>query len=606
MHKEPKTSSSKSKTRYEKKCKKTAAYLLVSKLNEDDRNKKTILPELVSIDSEPSPKRICIESTEIFPCIKNYSQEPFKMKPKLKLKLKDVGVAASLQTDREERMPLFLSDIQHLLLFSQLGHLSPYAPTRWCQLEKYHQLTCTTVLVVENVSLYHYLSYESLFTSLSKCPHKFEVITPGAYKVDIVQDLATVPLTVPQMIKLMSEYGSLEKAALQSPNVFDRIKGLFPVELEDALVPTSSLPPTDKFPRTQLLLSGWQMVEENYPLPIKGLMENKYAGYVLTKDCYKDVTPFSPMFGIDCEMCMTTIELELTRVSVVDESGEVIYEELVKPKMPIRDYLTEYSGITPKMMKDVSKTLHDVQEDLRQILPADAILVGQSLSNDMHALKMMHPYIIDTSVIYNTSGHRNRKTKLQLLAQQFLKKKIQTNRKGHCSVEDSLASLNLAKEKLKHDITYGDAVMKNVSLQVKHYYSLGNSNYATSLLQEITRMENTALVVSLEDIITRYFHYTYKDTNLLSRKINCLLEDDNELVVNKLCENIPNYSFNIGHVRFQDSELENDPTTLFVKINNWVEEIVGSAQTPAMHVVIFGGQRESGNGCCFICLKKCP
>lgn len=112
------------------------------------------------------------------------------------------------------------------------------------------------------------------------------------------------------MRKYISQFGSLEEAVDKSDEVFDLMKTIFPYDNsnnESIKYQHKSLPPNDKFPRTQLLLSGWQMVEENYPLPIKGLMERKYPGYVLTKDTYKDVTPFSPMFGIDCEMCKTDI-----------------------------------------------------------------------------------------------------------------------------------------------------------------------------------------------------------------------------------------------------------------------------------------------------------
>lgn len=44
----------------------------------------------------------------------------------------------------------------------------------------------------------------------------------------------------------------------------------------------------------------------------------------MTKDVYIEATAKSPMFGLDCEMCRTTIgELELTRISLVDESMNV-------------------------------------------------------------------------------------------------------------------------------------------------------------------------------------------------------------------------------------------------------------------------------------------
>lgn len=139
------------------------------------------------------------------------------------------------------------------------------------------------------------------------------------------------------------------------------------------------------------------MVLEKFPLPIKRLLKHKYSRYVMTKDRYKEVTSSSPIFGIDCEMCKTESgELELTRVSLVDESCKLIYDQLVKPDNLIIDYLTKYSGITSHLMKGVTKKLKEVQEDLRRLIPGDAILVSQSLAFDFHALKIMHPYVIDT------------------------------------------------------------------------------------------------------------------------------------------------------------------------------------------------------------------
>lgn len=113
------------------------------------------------------------------------------------------------------------------------------------------------------------------------------------------------------MRKFQNEFGDLESAVQKCNELFDTVKNFFPIEEEEedevpVLPKDSKLPPCDKYSRTQLLLSGWQMVEENFPLPIKGLMERKYSEYVLTKDKYKDVTPFSPMFAIDCEMCRTS------------------------------------------------------------------------------------------------------------------------------------------------------------------------------------------------------------------------------------------------------------------------------------------------------------
>lgn len=625
--------SSKRMIRIEKKKKKMAALLEISKLNEHDRTKNANMAssELNSLEVQPSPKRprtelddsslptTEIDSSEKPPlCTKEYLQlklllreQTNKMKAEPKFRLREIGEAAAMDVNIEDRIPLFLSDVQHLLMFAQIGHHSPYSPARWCQLDKFTKLENTNVLIVENVSLYDYMSHESMFSFLnSKFSHKVEIITPGAYKGDIVQDLATVPLTGTQMRKFINKFGTLEDAVIRSSDLFDRIRDLFPMEENKGVSSEStdsSLPKGDKFPRTHLLLSGWQMVEENFPLPIKGLMESKYAGYVLTNDSYKDVTSTSPMFGIDCEMCRTTSgDLELTRVSIVDENEKIFYEELVKPDNKIIDYLTRFSGITHKMMKNVTKRLKDVQEDIRRILPSDAILVGQSLSNDLHALKMMHPYIIDTSVIYNITGDRTRKTKLQTLAREFLSERIQEGRGGHCSVEDSLASLRLTKHKLAHDLHYGDAVMANVATHVRHHPELGHPHYATSMLKQTTKQDRTALIVSLEEITSRYNYYTFKDELKRTKKVNCVAEKNNQQIIKKYCELAKQYSMNIAHVRFTDSQVEKDDTKIYKQIDKWVQEIYEATVLPGLCIVIFGGKKQYGNGCCFITIKRLP
>lgn len=60
----------------------------------------------------------------------------------------------------------------------------------------------------------------------------------------------------------------------------------------------------------------------------------------------------------------------------------------------------------------------------------------------------MHPYVIDTSVIFNITGIHGRKSKLSDLATKFLDQDIQNNPKGHCPVEDAKAALRLVKLKL--------------------------------------------------------------------------------------------------------------------------------------------------------------
>ncbi|XP_018332699.1 RNA exonuclease 5 [Agrilus planipennis] len=502
-------------------------------------------------------------------------------------------------------MPLLFLDIQHLLLYCLLGHHSPYSPARWCQLERFPKIQQTNVLIIDNISLYHYHAYESCFPFLSgSFQHKLEVVAPFAYKGDIVTDLLMVPLTTTQVRKYVTEFGTLEDAVVKSGEVYDQIKDLFPLH-ENISKAVDGLPATDKFPRTHLLLSGWQMVEENFPLPIKGLMETKYTGYVLTKDEYKDVTPFSPMFGLDCEMCRTTTgDLELTRISIVDEDHKVFYEELVKPDNRIVDYLTQFSGITPKMMKNVTKKLQDVQKDLRNLLPPDAILVGQSLGNDLHALKMMHPYVIDSSVIFNLTGDRTRKSKLQLLAREFLFQHIQQGRGGHCSIEDSKASLELVQLKLQNDIFFGDAVLNGLSAQ-KHP-QLGHPYFATSFFKQIARANKPVSVISLPDVAKRYKFFLNKGNNNVDdqSKVTIYSSECNETVIQDCIEKGPNASMNIAHLQVNQNDLEKEPETILRQLDTWIKNCYEATFAPSLSFVIFGGQRETGNGSCFIKMKN--
>jgi hypothetical protein len=46
------------------------------------------------------------------------------------------------------------------------------------------------------------------------------------------------------------------------------------------------------------------------------------------------------------------------------------------------------TGVCAKTFENVTVELEHVQERLKEILPADAILCGQSLNNDLHSIKM--------------------------------------------------------------------------------------------------------------------------------------------------------------------------------------------------------------------------
>uniref|UniRef100_A0A8C7JT23 Exonuclease domain-containing protein n=1 Tax=Oncorhynchus kisutch TaxID=8019 RepID=A0A8C7JT23_ONCKI len=181
------------------------------------------------------------------------------------------------------------------------------------------------------------------------------------------------------------------------------------------------------------------MIKKHFP--VRGMPGSE--GFVCT-DSDDRVTDSSPLYGLDCEMCLTEWGNELTRISLVDSRGSCVLDELVKPPNRILHYLTQFSGITRAMLQPITTTLREVQSKLKKVLPRDAVLVGHSLENDLRALNLIHPHVIDTSLLYRREF--GRRFKLKVLAETVLKKQIQTEeRKGHDPTEDAQAALELAQ-----------------------------------------------------------------------------------------------------------------------------------------------------------------
>jgi RNA exonuclease 1 len=200
--------------------------------------------------------------------------------------------------------------------------------------------------------------------------------------------------------------------------------------------------------------------------------ENKQSvddGWVDTKvDCLEDgevpekeieqgsVTAGRHVISVDCEMCKAeNDEYVLTRVSLVDWDGNVVMDKLVKPDLAIKDYLTQYSGITAAMLNDVTTTLADIQKELLELVTPRTILVGHSLNSDFNALKLTHPFLIDTGILYPHPRGPPYKQSLKWLAQKYLHREVQKGSKGHDSVEDSNTALDLVKQKCEKGPTWG-------------------------------------------------------------------------------------------------------------------------------------------------------
>uniref|UniRef100_A0A1I7XIG2 Exonuclease domain-containing protein n=1 Tax=Heterorhabditis bacteriophora TaxID=37862 RepID=A0A1I7XIG2_HETBA len=328
------------------------------------------------------------------------------------------GPQLTLTLDRLGGVYMSHPEIRDLVQFSVIGPV--VAKPKWVHFRPWKS-TSQTILIRVN------------------CPNNYIVNNPHSFSfMDTFFEK--------QWIRMDSDVGdrdSFWKHIMQVPvsmqeQIRERVLKMDPLKGTDQ---TESL-------KTELLLTSADMVEHTYPFPDEE--------FIATKDRYIQVTMNSPLFAIDCEMCVTTAGVhELTRISLIREDGKVVLDTLVKPENKITDYLTKFSGITPKMMESVTISLSDVQNALRACLPPDAILCGHSLEFDLRAMKMAHPYCIDVGVAYNLSGSERMKTSLKNLMSLFLGETIQDG-SGHCSVEDSWAAMRLIKMKLQNGLIFGN------------------------------------------------------------------------------------------------------------------------------------------------------
>ncbi|XP_030068661.1 RNA exonuclease 5 isoform X2 [Microcaecilia unicolor] len=324
--------------------------------------------------------------------------------------------------------------IHELLRYATLGKRHSAAQPSWCHLYHQRRLAGVVVLILQDTSRLHFSRFFLQLTHLRKIfRHRFGLPHPPSNFVSAVLGLQPNPTT------------QTGEEACAEPSHLCRQGSSVPNDLEtlDSSADVKHLPDgesrSENHGLTKYLLSEEKMREGRYP--VLGLPDSQ--SFVHT-GCSGKVTDSSPLFGLDCEMCLTKHGKELVRVSLVDASGQCVMDELVKPHNPVLNYLTSFSGITKEILQPIKTRLKDVQDRLKHLLPLDAVLVGHSINNDLQALQMIHPNVIDTSLLF--TGTDGRKFKLKFLAEAFLRKEIQRDdRLGHDSREDARAALELVQ-----------------------------------------------------------------------------------------------------------------------------------------------------------------
>jgi hypothetical protein len=87
--------------------------------------------------------------------------------------------------------------------------------------------------------------------------------------------------------------------------------------------------------------------------------------YVCTQPRTNSNDAHARVFGMDCEMVLTSLGSELARLTLIQFEDfqedslkcKTVLDVLVKPDNPVQDYLTRHSGITAKLLEPVSTRL---------------------------------------------------------------------------------------------------------------------------------------------------------------------------------------------------------------------------------------------------------
>lgn len=170
------------------------------------------------------------------------------------------------------------------------------------------------------------------------------------------------------------------------------------------------------------------------------------------KDKASSTAPLD-IVAVDCELSYTTAGLTLTRLTLVDEEGEMVLDELVRARTDIVDYNTRFSGITKEDYEEKAIfTLEEVRKMMARFVGVDTILVGHGLENDLRAIRLVHHKVVDTVMLYPHARGFPFRTSLRDLTAKYLGKIIQNGTSlGHSSLEDAKMSLELVRHKMVND-----------------------------------------------------------------------------------------------------------------------------------------------------------
>ncbi|KAL9461337.1 hypothetical protein AB3S75_004355 [Citrus x aurantiifolia] len=198
--------------------------------------------------------------------------------------------------------------------------------------------------------------------------------------------------------------------------------------------------PDDESPEQMLV----RLTLQHPQYPLCYMFPSSDEGWLVTKLGKSSKTMTSNiMYAVDCEMVLCEDGSEgLVRLCVVDRNLKVKIDELVKPEKAVADYRSEITGLTADDLVGVTCSLAEIQKRMKKLLSNGTILVGHSLNNDLEVLKLDHPRVIDTSLIFKYVDEYRRPS-LYNLCKSVLGYEIRKKGTPHNCLDDASAAMKL-------------------------------------------------------------------------------------------------------------------------------------------------------------------
>ncbi|KAJ5319888.1 hypothetical protein PENANT_c026G06424 [Penicillium antarcticum] len=163
---------------------------------------------------------------------------------------------------------------------------------------------------------------------------------------------------------------------------------------------------------------------------------------------------------LDCEMVQVADGLrEVAYITAIDFlTGDVLLDHYVQPDKKVVSWDTRYSGVTCDAMKKAVRKGQAImgwrraRQHLWKFVGPETVLIGHSLNNDLDVLGIVHPKIVDSSILTSEAVFNEllpgqallRTWSLKTLTQELAGYEIQTaGKKGHSAYEDTMATRDI-------------------------------------------------------------------------------------------------------------------------------------------------------------------